>query len=267
MAARNVQDFIADALESVLNQSFEEWELIIVINDSSDDTSNIVEQYNDPRIVKIDIEMGGLSNARNEGLDIARGEFICFLDSDDRLPIDSLKERVKFLVDYPEVMFVDGPVRTFNKNYTQLLRIWTPDFKGTPDREMALLAPRCFSGITWMIRKSGLGRERFDTSWTHLEDRLFFLSIAHKGLYAFVDHFVYDIRKRPGSLMSNHKELEVAYRKFMRHVKTKQLLSKEVEMAERIAFHRMFFRAGLKRFNWISAAKHFCQLMRHKLLD
>jgi glycosyltransferase involved in cell wall biosynthesis len=75
--------FLSKTIESVLGQTFYDWELIIVDDGSTDNTKKIVAGYHDDRIRYIYQENSERSNARNNGIRNARGEYICFLDSDD----------------------------------------------------------------------------------------------------------------------------------------------------------------------------------------
>ncbi len=79
----NREKMIGRAIESVLNQSFADWELIIVDDGSRDNTKAVVEQYSDERIKYIYQENAERSAARNNGISKATGEYMCFLDSDD----------------------------------------------------------------------------------------------------------------------------------------------------------------------------------------
>lgn len=92
----NVQCYLEECLASVLNQSFSDYEIICVDDGSEDASSLILSHYQkqDSRIRVIRQKNGGLSAARNSGLDIARGEFVYFLDSDDKLAENSLSELV-----------------------------------------------------------------------------------------------------------------------------------------------------------------------------
>ena len=83
MTAFNEEKFIKKSIESVLNQSLSDFELIIVNDGSSDDTLGIISQFDDSRIILIDQENQGPGASRNNALKIASGEYVMYLDGDD----------------------------------------------------------------------------------------------------------------------------------------------------------------------------------------
>lgn len=101
--AYNVEDYIAEAIESVANQTFDDWELIVVDDGSTDSTVDIVEeQFNkitNNRTTLIRQENAGQSVARNRGLSIASGSYIYFLDSDDYLNRNTLSSLYQTVID------------------------------------------------------------------------------------------------------------------------------------------------------------------------
>lgn len=88
----NVQMYLQECLDSVLGQAFDDYEVICINDGSTDDSLLILESYaqKDERIKIVTTENKGLSAARNLGMELATGEYICFLDSDDMLEIDAL---------------------------------------------------------------------------------------------------------------------------------------------------------------------------------
>lgn len=99
--AYNSEKYLADCVESVFSQSETGWELLLVDDGSTDSTPALCDAYaaRDPRVRAIHRPNGGLSEARNSGLDAAAGEFVCFLDSDDvmsprflELTLDALRD-------------------------------------------------------------------------------------------------------------------------------------------------------------------------------
>ncbi|HLK88726.1 MAG TPA: glycosyltransferase family 2 protein [Polyangia bacterium] len=101
----NRADVIGRAIDSVRRQSFQDWELLIVDDGSTDGTAALLEGL-DPRLVIIRQENAGVYSARNNGLLHARGRFITFLDSDDAWAPHYLELSAAFLAHHPEAAFV-----------------------------------------------------------------------------------------------------------------------------------------------------------------
>lgn len=89
--AYNAARTIRRCIQSVLDQTYTEWEMIIVDDGSKDDTLDICQSYDDSRIRVLHKENGGVSSARNHGLKFAQGDYIAFIDSDDFIEIDYLQ--------------------------------------------------------------------------------------------------------------------------------------------------------------------------------
>lgn len=98
MPSYNTAEYIADSINSVLSQTYTNWELIIVDDCSSDNTDEIVSQFDDKRIryLKND-KNSGAAVSRNRALREAKGKWIAFLDSDDLWAPDKLKKQVRFM--------------------------------------------------------------------------------------------------------------------------------------------------------------------------
>lgn len=98
--AYNVEEYLDECVESVLSNSFEDYEIVLVDDGSSDGTSRLVDEwaYRDSRIKAIHQENGGLSAARNTGLATAQGRYVVFLDADDCLApwaLDDLADLIR----------------------------------------------------------------------------------------------------------------------------------------------------------------------------
>jgi len=109
----NRERYLEQAISSVLNQSYSNFELIIVDDGSTDNSLNIAREFakNDRRIRVVALEENqGFAIARNEGLKVARGEFITGMDSDDIMLPNAIKARVEFLNSHPEVGLVFGKI-------------------------------------------------------------------------------------------------------------------------------------------------------------
>ena len=89
----NTQKYLPRCIESVLAQTFVDWEMLLIDDGSTDASGSICDEYaaKDERIRVFHKENGGISSARNVGLNYAQGEWIFFVDSDDSLPKTSLE--------------------------------------------------------------------------------------------------------------------------------------------------------------------------------
>lgn len=102
MPVYNAEKYIAEAIASVLKQSFRDFELLIVNDGSTDHTVKIIEAFNDPRIVLMHQENKGIAAALNAGLSRSRAEYVARFDADDICYPDRLKIQYEFIRAYPE---------------------------------------------------------------------------------------------------------------------------------------------------------------------
>lgn len=121
MPAYNHEKYIGAAIESVLNQSFGDFEFIIVNDGSTDTTSTIISSYKDPRITHIDQPNADAYNALNRGLAIAEGKYIAIINSDDIFEPDRLEkcvdsaENADAVFIFSSVELIDSDGRTLTR--------------------------------------------------------------------------------------------------------------------------------------------------------
>lgn len=107
----NVESFLDRCVRSILSQSYNNIELILIDDGSTDKSSLICDAWakKDKRVIVIHKENGGVSSARNKGLEIARGEYITFVDSDDFLAHDAYDANMEYLSKHPAVDILQYP--------------------------------------------------------------------------------------------------------------------------------------------------------------
>ena len=127
----NVENYLAECLDSILGQSFAHFEVLLVDDGSPDGSRSIAERYarRDPRVRLLTRPNGGLGAARNTGVRAARGEFLTFVDSDDLLPDDALLRLVDCGRRTGSDMVV-GAVERFDSTAR-----WTPDWVAEVHRD------------------------------------------------------------------------------------------------------------------------------------
>lgn len=203
MPTYNAEPYITEAVDSVLAQTYTNWELLLVNDGSTDGTAALIERFTDPRIRKFAKENGGIGSARNLAISHMRGEYLCFCDSDDKLPPNSIEARLNALLADPEASFSDGVVLVYDRQLEHVSRVFRPHFTGEPLLELVGMTGSCFLGTTWMIRLDPTMKLQFNTNVTHAEDLMFFMSIAAGRKYIHVDAEVYYYRITGHSTMSD----------------------------------------------------------------
>lgn len=93
----NVEKYVAKSIQSVLNQTYTDFELLVIIDGSPDNSKAVAEMFADERITIFEKSNGGLSDARNYGLERANGEFVYFMDSDDWIERDLVEKTIELL--------------------------------------------------------------------------------------------------------------------------------------------------------------------------
>jgi len=121
----NAELYLDECIKSILNQSFSDFELILVDDGSVDKSWKICDKYRetDDRITVIHIVNGGVSNARNTALKIVKGEFVCFVDSDDTVDVKHLENFIKNLTPeinlYIQQIIIENNGKQKSINYNQ----------------------------------------------------------------------------------------------------------------------------------------------------
>ncbi len=123
MPVYNGELYLKQAIDSLLSQAFQDWELVVVDDGSTDATAQILQQYTDARIQIFRQKNRGEAGARNTGLANMTGEYMAFLDADDEYLPGALENLVSFLDNHPQytVVFSDGYI--CNDKDQQLMRL------------------------------------------------------------------------------------------------------------------------------------------------
>lgn len=112
MPAYNAEKYIGEAIDSILGQTFTDFEFIIVNDGSTDKTKEIIESYDDPRLVYLENEKNsGIVKTLNKGLDAAQGKYIARMDADDISMPERFAEQVRYLDRHPDIGIVGSWLR------------------------------------------------------------------------------------------------------------------------------------------------------------
>jgi len=224
--AYNVASYVTEALDSVLAQTFKDYE-IIVINDGSPDTAElerVLEPYR-AHIVYLKQENRGAASARNTGLYVARGEFVAFLDADDWWLPDFLHAQLEYLRRHRKCDLVYANALIFGETpLTGKTYMQTAPSKGDVTFE-SLITARCNVITSGVVARRQLIMDvgMFDEELLRAHDfDLWLRMIKHGGHAAYQKKVLLNYRVRPDSLSGDaiqqvERELE-AFDKIERHL-------------------------------------------------
>jgi len=136
----NKGPYIARAIESILKQTIQDFEIIIIEGGSGDNGPMIVKEFNDPRIHFFEQSGKGVSNARNEAVNFSKNDFIAFLDADDEWMPTHLETILRLIEKYPEA----GMLTTAWKIYPADGKLRWANFQSIPDAPWEGLLPDYF---------------------------------------------------------------------------------------------------------------------------
>jgi glycosyltransferase involved in cell wall biosynthesis len=183
----NRAHLISKAIESVIEQTFQNWELIIVDDGSTDNTQELIASYQekDTRIQYIFQENAERSAARNKGIEQAQGQYICFLDSDDYY----LKDRLKGLVDY--IQNEKEPKKFYytaiTYDYNGRLEV-RPERKRGEENVFEFIVQAIIGAPQAVLSKEILRNERFNPKWRIGEDMELWLRLAKIQEPVFIEN-------------------------------------------------------------------------------
>ena len=229
----NREDLIKDAINTVLEQVYQNFEIIIIDDGSTDNTSEVVKSFDDARIKYIYQENAGISKARNKGIEDASGEYIAFLDSDDLWHPEKLEKQVSVLDKDPDVDLLsnNSQYMTFQNDIIEIKKNYVKSQK--ENISLILLDPdKVFTGTpTLLVRKTIFEKVGlFDETVTFCEDWDLFFRIALVGKICHIPEILTYVRNHKGNItnISHVGKFKNGYLRFLEKAFSNELLPLEM---------------------------------------
>lgn len=250
----NVEEYLSNCIYSILNQTFKNFELILVNDGSTDNSLDICKHYKniDDRICIIDKKNGGLSSARNAGLDIAKGDYIGFVDSDDYIHPQMYETLYKATIkNNAEISLCDFK-RVFTSNEDFIFYNECSDKYMTIEHLSnieSLHRMNQDNGVVFVIacnklyKKELFNNLRYKEGIIHEDEYM-----VHKVLYAakkinYIHEKLYFYMQRDGSIMNNRTDIN--------------RIDYWFALSDRI---RLFNKIGLKRLQYRYEEKYLYEI-------
>lgn len=233
MPIYHVEHFVAQAVQSVLDQTFTDFELICVDDGGTDGSMDVVRGFADPRIRIVCQENRGLAGARNTGVWHAKGAFIALLDSDDVWHKEKLALHYIHLMANPDIGVSYAGSRMIDRDGAVLSVAMRPQIGRITPRDILCRNP-VGNGSAPVLRKTALDRAKFehpefagrdcwfDESFRQSEDIELWIRLAvkHQIVFAGIDGLLTDYRIIPGALSANVVKQYLSWTKMLRKLRS-----------------------------------------------
>lgn len=240
----NSAHFLSDAIDSVLSQSFSDYEIIVVDDGSTDDTYSVITKYSH-RIKYIYQENQGLPGARNTGILKSTGKYIALLDADDMFMQTHLEELVSFIDDYPQLGFVFADCDYFSSKRDNInTRFADSKIINIPYKDVGndrrIFARSIFRELIWgsfipnctavirreVFNKCGL----YDIYFKNCEDRELWLRIDRAFTCGYINHSLAKVRIHENNI--THAKNSIKLLSYGKDIVSRKYLCSDISLDE-----------------------------------
>ena len=270
----NGERYIAEAIESALKQTFDDFELLIVNDGSTDSSREIVEHYlDDPRVRYFEKENGGVASARNFALQKAKGEWIGFLDQDDMWLPHKLEQQIDYINKNPEISLLHSP-QIYVDSDGCTIHHYPKDFvkkiSGFCFKE--LFEGNKIAVLSVLVKKESLDQiGGFSVENSRADDYQVWLEISYCSQLGFTEDALVKYRVHDSNESHNHLKMELAELGVINHFLNKYPAAKK-SIGNHLINKRLYFlhteiaQSYLwNNFDYDNAHEHFFLAWRNKI--
>lgn len=217
MPAYNAEQFIAEAIESVLCQTFTDYEFIIIDDGSTDSTARIITSYTDHRIRYVKNERNlGIVGALNCGLSLAEGQYIARIDADDISLPERFSLQIAFMEKHPKIGVCGTAIRLFGEGIEEHERFFSSN---KDELKAELLFNSCIAHPTAMIRRSILTEHnlRYQEEYSGREDYALWWEISKYADLGVINQVLHRYRIHSSQITANKSGQMEKIVLFLRH--------------------------------------------------
>ena len=228
MPAYNAEKYIGEAIESILNQTFADFEFIIIDDGSTDRTKEIILEYDDPRIVLLENEKNsGIVVSLNKGLDAAVGEYIARMDADDIAVPKRLQIQTEYMEQHPEIGVLGSGIHIFGANIEPYDRVYTTN---AAQLKAELIFNSCVAHPTVMMRRAVLkqGKLYYKSEFAGAEDYCLWWDISKISNIATLPNILLNYRVHSTQITQKKDE---SYYNMMRELMNRRFADIGVELS------------------------------------
>ena len=205
MPAYNCENYIREAIDSILNQTYTDFEFLIINDGSTDQTENIIRSYNDSRIRLISQANGGVSSALNKGLQNATGKYIARFDADDICYPNRLEEQYKFMVENPDYVLIGSDADYVGKNGEFIFSYNSPGYTNEEINERIYDKNPFIHSVVFFPKNIIIECGGYDLKAHTFEDHLLWTKVIKKGRVCNFKKSFIKVRLNPESVTTDER--------------------------------------------------------------
>lgn len=186
MPVYNGEKYLREAIDSILNQSYSNFELIILNDASIDKTEKIILSYSDSRIIYVKNERNlQLVETLNKGIELARGRYIARMDQDDISVSERFEKQIEFMIEHPDIDVCGSYVETIGAKQQKWIYPRTSEYI-----EAAMLFHSPLVHPSVMIKKTFFDNQKYDDKYCKAEDYYLWVKNIKKHKFANIPEFL-----------------------------------------------------------------------------
>ena len=266
MPVYNMGNFVSEAVESILNQSFADFEFIIIDDGSTDDTKSILDSIKDFRIVRINNSIReGNYRGLNKGLYACKGKYVCMMDADDISCFDRLEKQYLFMENNPHYVAAGTDVKFFSENS---FPVPVQRLRDERKIKVQLLQDNVCTHPTLIVRNGILQQYniKYNEEYVYSADYNLLVDLSRVGNITNIPEFLLFYRNHPGQITSMKRETQKMYRN---RIQFRQLKDFKIRptVDEMMVHHCLMNGLPLSEGEWNIAEKWCNKLLvkNHKL--
>lgn len=212
-ASYNYEQYIVETIQSVINQTYTDWELIVVDDCSTDNSVEVIKSFNDERIKLFVNEKNlGLKGTIEKGIEEAKGDWVVFLESDDMITPDYLEKKVEIAQKYPEVNLIfndceffgdEKRIELFSKRLKKTRKILSGKKYPCNLFYDFFVSNKIFTFSSVMVKREELLQINFDPKLDYLLDWHLWIQLVYRGKFYYVDEQLTKWRLHTESYIKN----------------------------------------------------------------
>ncbi len=205
MPVYNCEKYLREAIDSVLNQTFKDFEFIIINDGSTDNSESIILEYSDKRIKLYNKENGGVSSALNYGLKLCKAKYVARFDADDICYLNRLKDQYEFMEANPDYVLIGSDADYVDENGKYIFKFQCPGHSSDEINANILKKNPFIHSVVIFKKDLIISLGGYDLKAHTFEDHLLWLKVIKKGLVCNFNFSCIKVRINPESVTTDER--------------------------------------------------------------